>query len=131
MNKERVHEESLSSLASTLQQDFVRLIDAEKALAREEINGKVRELKRDALLLASATLVAGLFLLCLVAASILALSLVLAPWAAALCVAGFFGVGAAVLLTVFFSKIQKLDPVPRTTLANVKRDVRAVQEAVR
>lgn len=131
MNKQTVHEEPLSSLATLLQRDLVNLIDAEKELARQEINGKIRELKQDAILIAGGTIGAAMFLICLGAAGILGLSVVLAPWLAALIVAGSFGVLALVLFVAFQSRIRRLDPVPHTTVANVKRDVRAIQEAVR
>jgi hypothetical protein len=131
MNNENVNAESFSSLVSSLQQDLVRLLDAEKALAREEIAGKIRELQRDAMLFGAGALLAGLTLLCLVAAGILALSLVMAPWAAALVVGGSLGVIGLILLTTFRSRVKHLDPVPRQAVASVKRDVRAVREAVR
>ncbi len=131
MNNENVNAESFSSLVSSLQQDLVRLMDAEKALAREEITGKIRELKRDAVLFGGGALLAGLTLLCLVAAGILALSLVVAPWAAALIVGASLGAIGLILLITFQSRIKHLDPVPRKAVASVKRDVRAVREAVR
>lgn len=131
MNKESVHEESLASLVSSLQHDLTRLVDAEKALAREEINGKLREIKKEAILLAGGAVLGGLVVLCLVTASILALATLMAPALAALLVGGGLGVIAAIFLTTFRSRNQDLDPVPRETVANIKRDVRAVREAVR
>jgi dethiobiotin synthetase len=131
MNKESVHEESLASLVNSLQHDLTRLVDAEKALAREEINGKLREIKKEAILLAGGAVLGGLVVLCLVTASILALATLMAPALAALVVGGGLGVIAAIFLTTFRARNQNLDPVPRETVANIKRDVRAVREAVR
>lgn len=131
MNKQSVHEEPLSSLATSLQQDFVNLLDAEKELARQELNTKLREIKQDAALFAGGAVGVGLFLTCLVAAGILALSLVVTAWLAALIVAGSVGVMATSLFLAFSSKFRRLDPVPRVTVANVRRDVRAIQEAIR
>lgn len=125
------HEESLSSVVATLQKDFVRLLDAEKALARAEIDEKLRELKSDALLAVGGAILAGLFLLCLVAAAIMALSLAIAPWAAALIIGGVLGATGLSLMVRFKSQIKHLDPVPRRTAASVKRDFKAVREAVR
>lgn len=125
------HEESFSSVVTSLQQDFVRLLDAEKALARAEIDEKLRELKSDALLAVGGAILAGLFLLCLVAAAILALSLAIAPWAAALIVGGVLGAGGLSLMVRFQTQIKRLDPVPRRTATSVKRDLQAVREAVR
>lgn len=131
MNKENVSEASLTSLVTSLQEDFVRLLDAEKALAREELTGKLRELKRDAVLCAGGAILAGLFLLCLVAAGVLALSMVIAAWAAALIVGGSLGTIGLILMVRFQARMKHLDPVPRKAVASVKRDVRAVREAVR
>lgn len=131
MNKENVNEESLTSLITSLQKDLARLLDAEKALAREELNGKVRELQRDAVLFAGGAILAGVLLLCLVTAGILALSMVVAPWAAALIVGGALGAVGLILLVRFRSRMKHLDPIPRMAVASVKRDVRAIREAVR
>jgi hypothetical protein len=130
MNKELVHEESLSSLASSLQQHFIQLLDVEKEIARQEVSTKLQEIKRDAVLMAAAAVVGGLFLLCLITAGILGLSLVVAPWAAALIVAAVLGATATLLFVRFKGQSEHLDPVPRQAIANLKRDVRAVQEAV-
>lgn len=131
VNKESVQEESLASLVTSVQRDVARLLDAEKALARQEVEQKLRELKREALVLTAGAVLAGLFLLCLVAAGILALALVLPAAVAALTVAALLGATAAALLFRFKEQIRDFDPVPRETISNVKRDVRAVREALR
>lgn len=131
MNQQSVHEEPLSSLAKLLQQDLVNLLDAEKELARQEINTKLSEIKREALLMSAGAIGGGLFLCCLVTAGILALSLTLAAWLAALVVAGVFGLTALVLFVTLHARMRRLDPVPRVAISNVKRDVQAIQEAVR
>lgn len=107
------------------------MLDAEKALARAEIDHKVRELKADALLAVGGAVLAGFFLLCLVGAAILGLSLVVAPWAAMLIVGGVMGAVGLGLFLRFKSQMKALDPVPRQTVESVKRDVEAVREAVR
>jgi Putative Actinobacterial Holin-X, holin superfamily III len=131
MNKETVHEETLASLATSLQHHFIELLDVEKEIARQEIAGKLKEIKRDALLVAGGAVVGGLFLLCLTSAAILALSIVTPPWTAALIVASPLGLVAAYLMLRFKGQSKQLDPVPRRTIASLKRDIIAVQEAVR
>lgn len=131
MNPQSIHEEPLPSLAKLLQQDFVNLLDAEKELARQEINTKLSEIKREAILISAGAIGGALFLACLVAAAILALSLTMAAWVAALVVAGAFGLTSAVLFVTIQARLRRLDPVPRVAISNVKSDVRAIREAVR
>jgi hypothetical protein len=125
------HDESFVSAVSSLQRDFARLIDAEKALARAELDSKLRELKADALIAVGGAIFAGLFFMCLVAAAIMALSLVMATWVAALVIGCALGATAVALVVRFQVQLKRFDPVLRQTVENVKRDLSGIRQAVR
>lgn len=125
-NKESVPEESFATLVGSIHQDLVRLIEVEKAQAREELDQRVRELKSDALIAVGGALLAGFFLLCLAAAAILGLSLIVAPWAAVLLVGGALAATACALMLRFQTQLKHFDPLPRATVPRAKHDVRTV-----
>ena len=69
--------------------------------------------------------------MCLVASAALALATVMAAWLATLIVGLVIGsIGAAMFLK-FKKNMENFDPVPRHTVNNIERDVRAVKEAAR
>lgn len=131
MNEQQIREAPLSELLKGFQRDLTDLMDTEKKLAKQELSNKVNELKRDGAELATAagTLVLGI--LCLVACVVLLLATVMAAWVAALIVGAVLCVAGGGLLLKFRSDVKQFDPVPRETIVNLKRDQRALQEAVR
>jgi membrane protein len=130
MHKTAAPNQTLASLASSLQQHVLDLIETEKALVRFEVNLKVTALKRASISVATGATLAGLAVLALAAAGILALSIVLEPWAAALVAAGITGLSGVGLWLIVRSRIKRFEPVPHRSVESLEQDVRAMHAAV-
>jgi hypothetical protein len=117
-------EESVAFAVGSLRQDILRLVDAQKSLGRAELDEKVRELKRDAMIAFGGALLVILFSLCLVAAAIFGLSFIVAPWAAALLVGGALGLTGLTALYRFQSHQDSLHAIVRGRVPS-KRDLGA------
>lgn len=131
MTPEQVRDESFSRLIGQFQTDFVALVDTEKALAKKEIAAKATEVKHSAIELSGAAVMGLLGAMCLVASAALALATVMAAWLATLLVGVIVASIAGAMFLKFKKNMERLDAVPHHTVNNIKRDVRAVKEAVR
>src|SRR5690606_25980388 len=101
------------------------------ALAKKELAAKATEVKQSAIELSGAAVMALLGAMCLVASAALALATVMAAWLATLIVGVIVAsIGGAMFLK-FKKNMERFDAVPHHTVNNIKRDVRAVKEAVR
>lgn len=131
MTPEPIRDESFSRLVRQFQTDLIALVDTEKALAKRELSAKATEVKHSAIELSGAAVMGLLGAMCLVASAALALATVMAAWLATLIVGLVIGsIGAAMFLK-FKKNMENFDPVPRHTVNNIERDVRAVKEAAR
>lgn len=126
MNKKAAHERTLTSLTSSVQRHLFALIDTEKALARAELRVKAAELRRAVISATAGATLAGLVILALSATGILALCLVLEPWAASLVAAGITGLSCVGLLLIV-NNLERLDPALQHTAASVELDARGVR----
>ena len=104
------------------------LVRAEIAALKAEIAAKMKAAGIGAGLLVGAA-VFGLFaVLVLIAAGVLALALVLPPWAAALIIGAVLLIIAAIIAAIGIGQLKRgVPPTPTETIESVKDDVRAVR----
>ncbi len=105
------------------------LVRSEVALAKAEIQQTVRSVGLGAGFFGTAGVVALYGAGCLVAAAILALSLVLAPWLSAVLVGAVLFVVAAVAALLGRKKVSDATPPMESTKVNVQRDVDTVKRS--
>jgi Flp pilus assembly protein TadB len=123
---------SMGELFSRLSEQSSRLLRSEIELAKAELSRKAKAGAIGAGLLAGAALFGFFGFAVVLATIILALSLVLEPWLAALIVALVLLVVAAVLALAGKKSLEKgVPPTPERTTENVKQDVQAVKEGLR
>jgi len=104
------------------------LVRAEIASLKAEIAAKLKQAGIGAGLLVGAGVLAFFATLVLIAAGVLALSLVLPAWAAALIVGVALLIIAGIIAAVGINRLKKgVPPTPTDTLESVQEDVRAVR----
>ncbi|MEN9620182.1 MAG: hypothetical protein RL499_375 [Actinomycetota bacterium] len=118
----------LFTLISDLPGLIRELIEAELASLKAEIVGKLKAAGIGAGFLVTAGVFAFFATLVLTAAGVLALALVLPPWAAAFIVGGALLVLAGIAAAIGVSQLKLgVPPVPSQTIESVKEDVRVVR----
>ncbi len=123
---------SVGELFSRLSEQSSRLIRSEIELAKAELSRKAKAGAIGAGLLAGAALFGFFGFAVVLTTIILALSLVIEPWLAALIVALVLLAIAAVLALLGKKSLDKgVPPKPERTAENVKQDVQAVKEGLR
>jgi len=116
----RTGEPSLGQLFGDLSLEIAVLMRKETQLAGEELSDKARRAARNATLLVAGLMFALVALGALAAACVLALAVVIVPWAAGVLVAlGFFAVAIA-LGSFGMSALKKIDPKPERTIVSIK-----------
>jgi len=104
--------------------DFIELGKEELALARAEMSSKLRSLVVGGVLLAAATVLVIVALLVATTAAILALTLVVAPWLAALIVMATYLLVAVVCALAGRANLTRaIPPVPTQSIENVKENL--------
>lgn len=104
------------------------LIRAEIASLKAEIAAKLKAAGIGVGLLVGAGVFAFFAVLVLIAAGVLALSLVLQPWASALVVGGALLLIAGIIAAIGIGQLKHgVPPTPTETIESVKDDVRAVR----
>ena len=112
--------------------DIAVLIRDDLRSARDEMAEKAKTAGVGAGMLSGSALTGLMTLFSLTALIILALALVLPPWAAALIVTILWGIATAVLALMGKQKLQEVGPpIPEQTIENVKEDLRAAREVRR
>ncbi len=125
-------EPSTGQLISDLTSQISRLVRDEARLAQAEVTQKAKRLGVGAGLFGGAGLFAFFGMAALIATVILALSLVLPAWLAALIVTVLLFVIAGVLALVGKKDVQKgSPPVPTDAIASTKVDIQTVKESAR
>ena len=124
-------ERSVASLLSDLARDFSLLIRQEVALAKAEASEKVGQLGMGVGMMAAGGFVAFAGLIVLMFAGVYALSLVMAPWQAALIVGGVVTLLGIILVFVGKSKLSADKLTPQRTIQSIKDDARWAKEQVR
>ena len=123
---------SLGELFGDLSKEISALVRQEIALAKTEITGKISSIAVGAIALVVAGVLAlGAFLV-LLAAAVLALSIWLPGWAAALIVAVVLLVVAGIAAFVGIGSIKKATPpVPQQTIETLKEDAQWLKNQVK
>lgn len=118
----------LFSLLADLPRLLRELIEAEIAQLKAEIVEKLKAAGIGAAFLVTAGTLAFFGVLVFTASAVLALALVLPPWAAALVIGGILVVLAAIAAAVGVRQLRdNVPPTPTQTIASVKEDVRVVR----
>jgi len=122
---QELREQSVPELIKRLSVDLTRLIRQELDLARVELIEKSKVVGAGAGMFSGAAVAGVLALGAFTAFLILALSLAMAPWLAALIVTIVYGAVAGVLAISGRKKIEQATPlVPEQTVDTVKEDVK-------
>jgi membrane protein len=124
-------ERSVGQLVSDASEQLSRLVREEMRLAAVELQQKGKRLGVGAGLFGGAGVLAAYGVGVLIACAVLALSLVLAPWLAALIVGVVVLAVAGVSALVGRSQVkQATPPVPQAAAGSVKKDIEAVKEGL-
>jgi len=119
---------SLVELVSELPGRVTDLVHAEIQLLKTEVIGKLKSLGIGAGLLLGAAIVLGFMFGVLLTAAILALSLVMPGWLAALLVAAVLLIVAAILALVGWRVLKRgIPPIPNESIHSLQRDVRTIR----
>jgi hypothetical protein len=119
---------SLIKLITDLPDLVKTLVKGELELLKAELLAKLKILGVGAGLLVGALAVLLYFIGVLLTAAILALSLVMPGWLAALLVAVVLLIVAAILVWIGYRTIKKaMPPLPEETIASVKRDINVIK----
>ncbi|MGN6327045.1 phage holin family protein [Pseudolysinimonas sp.] len=119
---------SLVELVSELPGRVTDLVHAEIQLLKTEVIGKIKSLGIGAGLLLGAVIVLGFMFGVLLTAAILALSLVLPGWLAALLVAAVLLIVAVILALIGWRVLKRgIPPIPSESLHSLQSDVRTIR----
>jgi membrane protein len=118
--------QSQRSVADVLQDivDNLQLIIRDEfRLARAEVEGKAHRAARPASILAAGTVLGLYGLGFLLLAAVYGLSLVIAPWLAALLIGAVLAIVAAIVISSGRNRLRQIDPVPEKTVQSMKENV--------
>ena len=126
-----VGDKSTAELVHDLTEQFSHLARTEIRLAVREVQDKAKHAGRGAAGLGIAGVLAGYGLAAVVAGIVLLVALALPAWVAALIVGGALLLIAGVAVLVARGQFRKsTPPVPTEALADTKKDIQVVKEAV-
>jgi hypothetical protein len=120
---------SIGELVTQLSAQTSRLVRDEMKLAQKEFQESAKHAGIGAGLFSVAGVLAVFGLGTVIAAAVAGVALVLPVWAAALIVAAVLFLAAGVAGLIGRKQTQQASPVPDTTVANVKDDIREVKDA--
>ncbi|MEM8535758.1 MAG: phage holin family protein [Chloroflexota bacterium] len=121
---------SVAQIMGEILADAQQLVRKEFELAKEEVKSEVNKAQQGAISLGigiGVTAIGGILLL-MMCVHLLADVFLLELWLSYLVVGGALAVIGIVLLLVGRSRLQSIDPTPRETISNVRRDIEWVQE---
>jgi hypothetical protein len=122
---------SLGDLIKAMSADLSRLVRNEIQLAQTEISAKVKQAGVGVGAFGGAGVLALYGIAVLIAAAVLGLAVVLAPWLAALIVGIVVLAIAGVAALIGKKKVSEAGPiVPERTVASVKEDVAEIKESI-
>lgn len=113
---------SLGDLFSTLSDQVSLLFRQEVQLAQAEMTKKVSRAGQNASYIVLGAVIGQAAFLAIVAAIILALSLVMEAWLAALLVGIGLAIAAILLVQTGINKLKTMDPAPRQTIETMKEN---------
>lgn len=125
---ERRESASTGELMARLSEQTSTLIRDEMRLAQAELSEKAKHAGTGIGMFGAGGVLALLGLGAAVATAIIALSLVLPAWAAALIVTVVLLAAAGIVALMGKKQVQQAKPSPERTIANVKQDVATVKE---
>ncbi|WP_125107939.1 phage holin family protein [Gulosibacter massiliensis] len=121
-------EPTVPELMTRLSEQTSRLVRDEMRLAQAELSAKAKQGGIGAGFLGAGGILAWFGFGALIATAILALTLVLPAWAAALIVTAILFIAAAIVALLGKKKVEQLSLAPERTITNVNRDVAEVKE---
>jgi len=122
---------SIGDLIKAMSADLSRLVRDEIQLAQTEISAKVKQAGVGVGAFGGAGVLALYGIAVLIAAAVLGLAVVLAPWLAALIVGVVVLAIAGVAALIGKRKVSEAAPVvPERTVASVKEDVAEIKESI-
>jgi hypothetical protein len=121
---------SVPGLIKSLADDVTRLFSQEVALAKSEVATALNHIKAGVLSLAIGLGILFAGFIVLLFAAVAALSLVVAPWLAALIVGGVVAVIGLILLLVAKKNLNPESMVPNRTIDSLKKDEAMVRRTV-
>jgi Putative Actinobacterial Holin-X, holin superfamily III len=121
---------SVTGLIKSLADDVTRLFSQEVALAKAEVATALNHVKAGVLSLAIGLGVLFAGFIVLLFAAVAALSLVVAPWLAALIVGGAVAIIGLILLMVAKKNLNPESMVPNRTIDSLKKDEAMVRRTV-
>lgn len=131
-NGAALSERSVADLLKQLSDQTATLVRQELELAKVELTAKGKQAGIGAGLFGAAGMLGFYAVGALVAAAILALSLAVTGWLAALIVAAVIGAGAGILALGGKNRVSRgVPPVPQQTVETVREDVQVARESVR
>ena len=118
---------SLVGLLADLPRLLIALVKEELERLKIELVGKLKHAGIGIGLLVGAALFGFFLLAVLITAAVLGFATIVAPWLAALIVAGILLVIVLILVLVGISQLKRGAPVPNETIDSVKKDVNAIK----
>jgi len=118
---------SLVGLLADLPRLLIALVKEELERLKLELVSKLKHAGIGIGLLVFAALLAFFLLAVLITAAVLGFATLVAPWLAALIVAGCLLVVILILVLIGISQLKRGAPVPHETIDSVKKDVNAIK----
>jgi hypothetical protein len=120
----------VSAVLADILQHVQAIVNAEFRLAKAEVRQELTAALSASVLVAAAALGAVLAFFFVLLAAVYALSIVMPPWAAALCVAFAVSVAVALTMTVGLKRF-KTTPVAPATVSTVRENVEWAKQQTR
>jgi membrane protein len=122
---------SVSDVLQDIIGNLQQIVRDEFRLAKVEVEGKAHRAARPASILAAGAVLGLYGLGFLLLAAVYGLSLVIAPWLAALLVGAVLAIVAAILVSSGRTRLNKIDPVPEKTVQSMKENVQWTKEQIK
>jgi membrane protein len=119
---------SVSDVLQDIIGNLQQIVRDEFRLAKVEVEGKAHRAAWPASILAAGAVLGLYGLGFLLLAAVYGLSLVIAPWLAALLVGAVLALVAAILVGSGRSRLKQIDPVPEKTVQSMKENVQWTKE---
>jgi uncharacterized membrane protein YqjE len=116
-------ERSMAAVLQDIVDNVQQIVGAEVRLARIEVRQEVEKATRSVALLSVGGTIAALALALVLLACVYALSMVVAPWGAALIVAGAAGAIGGVLMAAGMKQMRRVVVAPPKTVATMKENL--------
>jgi uncharacterized membrane protein YqjE len=126
--------QSQRSVADVLQDivaNIQQIIHSEFRLAKVELKEKAERASKPAVIMGTGAVLGLYGMGFLLLAAVYGLSLVMAPWSAALLVGGVLTVISLILVASSRSQLKRIGPMPEKTIQTVKENVQWVKEQIK